>query len=109
MLTVMWVKVRMCRNVFELACGRGEIFFLLFILFLCTCVCDSVCACRGVVVNLKCSTFLAVISEYSTVSVIFPLSSLLCSLYWPCDPLSSLESSDSCLDLGPETGRLQHV
>ena len=30
MLTVMWVKVRMCRNVCELACGRGEIFFLLF-------------------------------------------------------------------------------
>ena len=27
MLTVMWVKVRMCRNVCELACGRGEIFF----------------------------------------------------------------------------------
>ena len=69
MLTVMWVKVRMCRNVCELACGRGEIFFL-FILFLCTCVCDLVCACHGVVVNLKCSTFLAVISEYSTVSVI---------------------------------------
>ena len=72
-------------------------------------VCDSVRACRGVVVNFKCSTFLAVISEYSTVSVIFPLSSLLCSLYWPCDPLSSLESLDSCVDLGPETGRLQHV
>ena len=51
MLTVMWVKVRMCRNVCELACGRGEIFFLLFILFLCTCVCDSVRACRGVVVK----------------------------------------------------------
>ena len=47
MLTVMWVKVQMCRNVFELVCGRGENFFLLFLLFLCTCVCDSVRACRG--------------------------------------------------------------
>ena len=44
-------------------------------------------------VILKCSTFLAVISEYSTVSVIFPLTSLLSSLYWPEDPLSSLEST----------------
>ena len=32
---------------------------------------------------LKCSTFLAVISEYSTASVNFPLTSLLCSLYRP--------------------------
>ena len=30
---------------------------------------------------------------YSTVSVIFPLTSLLSSLYWPWDPLSSLEST----------------
>ena len=44
-----------------------------------------------VAVILKCSTFLAVISEYSTVSVIFPLTSLLSSLYWPWDPLSSLD------------------
>ena len=34
-----------------------------------------------VVVILKCSTFVAVIAEYSTVSVIFPLASLLSSLY----------------------------
>ena len=46
-----------------------------------------------VAVILKCSTFVAVISEYSTVSVIFPLASLLSSLYWPWDPLSSLEST----------------
>ena len=46
-----------------------------------------------VAVILKCSTFLAVISEYSTVSVIFPLTSLLSSLYWPWDPLSPLEST----------------
>ena len=31
--------------------------------------------------------------QYSTVSVIFPLASLLSSLYWPWDPLSSLEST----------------
>ena len=47
----------------------------------------------AVAVILKCSTFVAVISEYSTVSVIFPLASLLSSLYWPWDPLSSLEST----------------
>ena len=46
-----------------------------------------------VAVILKCSTFVAVISEYSTVRVIFPLASLLSSLYWPWDPLSSLEST----------------
>ena len=46
-----------------------------------------------VAVILKCSTFVAVISEYSTVIVIFPLTSLLSSLYWPCDPLSSWKST----------------
>ena len=46
-----------------------------------------------VAVILKCSTSLAVNSENSTVSVIFPLASLLCSLYWPWDPLSSLKST----------------
>ena len=46
-----------------------------------------------VAVILKCSTFVAVISEYSTVGVVFPLASLLSSLYWPWDPLSSLEST----------------
>ena len=46
-----------------------------------------------VAVILKCLTFLAVISENSTVSFIFPLTSLLSSLYWPWDPLSSLEST----------------
>ena len=48
-----------------------------------------------VAVILKYSTILAVISEYSSVSVIFPLASLdlLSSLYWPWDPLSSLEST----------------
>ena len=47
----------------------------------------------AVAVILKCSTFVAVISEYSTVSVISPLASLLSSLYWPWDPRSSLEST----------------
>ena len=62
----------------------------------------SSCVCAGmpqfalvVAVILKCSTILAVISEYSTVSVVFPLTSLLSSLYWPWDPLSSLESTVS--------------
>ena len=59
--------------------------FLLRTLFRCTGVCHSVRACHG-------SSFeLFDISECSTVGVIFPLTSLLCCLYWPWDPLSSLE------------------
>ena len=65
--------------------------FLLFILF-CVRACMTRCA-LVVAIILKCSTFLAVISENSTVSVIFPLTSLLSSLYWPWDPLSSSEST----------------
>ena len=89
--TVMWVKVRMWRNVCELACGRGEIFF--YCLYSsCVRACVTQCA-LVVAVILKCSTFLAVISEYLKVGVIFSLTSLLCSLYWHWDPLSSLEST----------------
>ena len=81
----------MCRNVCELVCGRGENFF--FCLYSSRVrACMTQCA-LVVAVILKCSTFLAVISEYSTVSIILPLTSLLCSLYWPWDPLSSLEST----------------
>ena len=58
----------------------------------CLRACVTQCA-LVVVVILKCSTFLVVILEYSTVSIIFPLTSLLSSLYWPWDPLSSLEST----------------
>ena len=43
----MGVKVRMCQNASEWACGRGENFFFWFILFLCTCRDDSMRACRG--------------------------------------------------------------
>ena len=43
-------------------------FFLLFILFLCTCICDSVCACRGGYFEMF--KFLGGISEYSTVNII---------------------------------------
>ena len=52
-----------------------------------------------VAVILKCSTFLAVISSirqsalFSLLLLFFPLASLLSSLYWPWDPLSSLEST----------------
>ena len=67
-------------------------FFFVYLLFLCTCVCDLVCA-HTVVVILKCSTFLAFISENLTVGVIFLLTTLFCSLYWPWYPLSSLEST----------------
>ena len=60
----------MCRNVRESACGRGENFSFVYTLP----VYVRVTQCALVVaVILKCSTFLAVISEYSTVSVIFPL------------------------------------
>ena len=59
-----------------------------------SCVCAGMTQCELVVaVILKCSTFLEVISEYSAVSVILPLSSLLSSLYWSWDPPSSLGST----------------
>ena len=97
----------MCQNACECACGRGEnLFFYLY----------SSCVRAGmpqfalvVAVILKCSTFVAVISEYSKVSVIFPLSSLLSSLYWPWDPLSSLESTPVSIYVPKHMGRLQHV
>ena len=63
-----------------------------------------------VAVILKCSTILVVISEYSTVSVNFPLTSLWSSFLsvLALGPTVILRVY-SCLDLGPETGRLQHV
>ena len=63
-----------------------------------------------VAVILKCSTILAVISEYSIVSVIFPLTSLWSSFLsvLALGPTVILRVY-SCLDLGLETGRLQHV
>ena len=86
----------MCRNACEWACGGGENIFF----------CLSSCVRAGmtqfalvVAVILKCSTFLAVISSirqsglFSLLLVFFPLASLLSSLYWPWDPLSSLEST----------------
>ena len=51
----------------------------------------SVRACRGGYFEMF--NFLAGISEYSTVSVISIFTALLYSLYWPWDPLSSLEST----------------
>ena len=76
----------------ELACRRGENFFFFCLYSSCVRACVTQCA-LVVAVILKCSAFLAVISEYLTVSVIFFFTSLLCSLYWPWDPLSSLEST----------------
>ena len=67
-----------------------EFFFCLYS----SCVRAGMTQCALVVaVILKCAAFLAVLSEYSAVSVIFPLTSLLSSLSWPWDPLSSLEST----------------
>ena len=91
MVTVIWVKVQMCRNVCESAYGRGENFF--FCLYSSSVRAGMTQCALVVAVILKCSTFLAVISEYSAVSVLFPLTSLLSSLYWPWDPLSSLKST----------------
>ena len=76
-----------CQYVRESAFRRGEkFFFCLYSPWVCACV--NQCA-LVVAAILKCSTFLAVVSEYSTVSVIFPLTPLLCFLYWPWDSLSS--------------------
>ena len=64
--------------------------FLLFILFLCTCGYDSVRACRGgyfEVFDIRGGHFGVFDSQRHS------LASLLSSLYWPWDPLSSLEST----------------
>ena len=74
-----WVKVRMCQCVSESAWGRVTNFF--FCLYSsCVRECKIQCA-LVVVVILKGSTFLAVISDCSTVRVDFPLPPLLCSLH----------------------------
>ena len=85
------VKVRVCRCVCESACGRVTSLF--FCLYSSCCVRTYVTQCALVVaVILKCSTFLAGISEYSTVSVVF-----LSLLFFPLctgpgtHPLPSLE------------------
>ena len=69
-------------------------------------LCDSVRACR-VAVILKCSTFSMVIRSVRH-SASFPSysSSLLSVL--ALGPTAILRVY-SCRDLGPETGRLQHV
>ena len=90
MLTVMWVEVRMCRHVWVSVRAWRDVFFCLYS----SCVRAGMTQCALVVaVILKCPTFLAVISEYSGVSVIFPLTSLFSPLYWPWEQLSSLEST----------------
>ena len=81
-------------------------FFLLFILFLCTCVYESVCACRG-----GCFEMFDILGGHfgvfdsqrhfpsyfsSLVSVLALGPTVILTVY-------------ACLDLGPETGRLQHV
>ena len=74
------------------------------------CVHASMTQCALVVaVILKCSTFLAVISEYSTVSVIDPPAYFSSFLSVLALGQSVILTVYSCLDLGPETGKLQHV
>ena len=62
-------------------------FFLLFV-FRCTCGYDSVSVCRGGYFEVF--DILGGHFEFSTVSVIFTLASLLSCLDRPWDPLSSL-------------------
>ena len=96
----------MCRNVCESTCGCGENFLFWFIFCLSTCVCDSVRTCHGGYFEMfdilgghfgvidsqrhfpsYCSSFLSVLALGHTV---------ILRVY-------------SCFDLGPETGRLQHM
>ena len=76
--------------------GVARIFLFLFI-FLSTCGYDSVRACRGGYFEMF--DVLGGHFEYSTGSVIFPLTSFLSSLYWPWDPLSSLESTPVSIEV----------
>ena len=75
------------------ACTRAGVtrIFLLFIFFLCMCGCESVRACRGgyfEMFDILGAHFGVFNSQRH-----FPSSFFLSSLYWPWDPLSSLEST----------------
>ena len=72
---------------------------------MCTCVCVSVRACHGGYIEMF--NFLAGTSEYSTVSVFQSYCSSLLSVL-ALGPAVILRVY-FCLDLGPETDRLQHV
>ena len=70
--------------------------FLLFTLFLCTCGFASVRACRGgyfeMFDDLGGHFGVQCVRQSASFSLLL-LSDLLSSLYWPWDPLSSLEST----------------
>ena len=94
LLVHVWVSMRACRQ-----------FFLLFLLFLCTYVCESAFVCHGSYFEMfdtLGSHFKMFDSQHhfpsysSLLSVLAPRSTVNLRVY-------------SCLDLGPETGRLQHV
>ena len=82
--------------------------FLLFILFLCTCVYDSVHACRGAAGYFEMFDVLGCHFGVFDSQRHFPsyFSSFLSVL--ALGPTVILRVY-SCLDLGAETGRLQHV
>ena len=80
--------------------------FLLFILFLCTCGYDSVRACRGgyfEVLDIRGGHFGVFDSQRHFPSCFSSFLSVLA-----LGPTVILRVY-SCLDLGPETGRLKHV
>ena len=80
--------------------------FLLFLLFPCTCVCDPVRACRGGYFEMFDTLgghFGAFDSQRHFPSYFSSLLSVLA-----LGP-TVIPRVYSCLDLGPETGRLQHV
>ena len=84
----------------ESACGRVANFILL-LLFLCTCVCGSALACCGSyfeIIDILGGHFEMFDSQRH-----FPSYSSLLSV------LALGPTVYRCLDLGPETGRLQHV
>ena len=105
--SVMWVKVRLCRCVCvcESACWRGANFF--FCLYT-SCVREYVT--QGVLV-------VVVILRWSTSWRAFRSIQQSASFQSYCSSLLSVLALGptvilgvcSCLDLGPETGRLQHV
>ena len=80
-------------------------FFFVYLLFLCTCVCDSVRACGG---YFEMFDILGVhFREFDSRRHFPPYYSFLLSVL-ALEPTVILRVY-SYLDLGPETGRLQHV
>ena len=107
-LTVLWVKVRMCRNACARVSERAGVVPIFFFCLYSSCVRAFVSQCALVMaVILKCSTSWRAFRSIRQSAFFQSYCSSLLSVL-ALGPAVILRVC-SCLDLGPETGRLQHV